>query len=313
MGNSKKYKAWTHYFFSIVAIIFFSYFFYEHFPSFPHFELSSQNLLIVTICICLSILSTFLSGLIWHLFLLDYHGKVFFSDTQTIFLISQLGKYFPGNFGHFLGRFVFAKKIEIPHNITLTTLALEIISMVVTSLLIILMSFLFFDTHLPGLLSYISFQDFLILGSLLIISPWLFITILNKFFFKWLNRLFGIKRIRFPRFSTLLKAIFLFSCWFFLFGLITKLLTLFLFNINVQWVQVTGLYSLAWLSGYLSPGAPAGLGVRELMIILLFSPLIGIGPATAIGGILRVITTLADLFSFGIGLSLKKFLFRSIK
>ena len=313
MANQKKYQAWTHYVFSIVAIIFFLYFFHENLASFPHIKLSSQNLLIFAICVCLSILSIFLSGLIWHLFLSDYHGKVFFSDTQTIFLISQLGKYFPGNFGHFLGRFVFAKKIDIPYNITLTTLALEIIFMVVTSLLIILISFLFFGTHLPGVLSYISFREFLILGCLLIISPWLLITILNKFFFKLLNRLFSIKRIRFPRFSTLLKVIFLFSCWFFLLGLATKLLAYYLFDINLHWLQVTGLYSLAWLCGYISPGAPAGLGVRELMIILLFSPLIGLETAAAIGGIMRILTTLADLFAFGVGLALKNFLFRPVK
>jgi hypothetical protein len=51
-------------------------------------------------------------------------------------------------------------------------------------------------------------------------------------------------------------------------------------------------YALAWLCGFVIPGASAGLGVREAVIVLLF----GDDPAalfTAMG--MRVVTTLGDV------------------
>jgi hypothetical protein len=36
-----------------------------------------------------------------------------------------------------------------------------------------------------------------------------------------------------------------------------------------DWVTVVGAYVLAWLAGLVTPGSPAGLGVRELVLLVL--------------------------------------------
>lgn len=65
---------------------------------------------------------------------------------------------------------------------------------------------------------------------------------------------------------------------------------------------VAGCYVLAWLAGLLTPGAPAGLGVREAVLVFLLS---GLSPepvillAVVIG---RAITVLGDLMFFLAGL-----------
>ena len=63
------------------------------------------------------------------------------------------------------------------------------------------------------------------------------------------------------------------------------------------WIQVAGIYSAAWL-GFLMPGAPAGLGVREFVLLLGLSPLFGEAEATAASLMLRLITTLGDGIAF---------------
>lgn len=57
-------------------------------------------------------------------------------------------------------------------------------------------------------------------------------------------------------------------------------------------------FSLAWLIGLLTPGAPAGLGVREAILIFLlkdFAPTSVVLTSTLVG---RVVTTLGDLLFY---------------
>jgi len=67
-----------------------------------------------------------------------------------------------------------------------------------------------------------------------------------------------------------------------------------------------GAYVIAWLIGLLTPGLPAGLGVRESVLVILLTSYVG-APVillTAIAG--RAITVLGDLIFFGIGHFLRK-------
>ena len=66
-------------------------------------------------------------------------------------------------------------------------------------------------------------------------------------------------------------------------------------------LECSGVFALAWLAGYLLPGAPAGIGVRESMMVLLFAPLLGEGVAIALGVTSRLATTLADAVAFVTG------------
>ena len=38
---------------------------------------------------------------------------------------------------------------------------------------------------------------------------------------------------------------------------------------SFKWLPLCGAYVLAWLIGLLTPGAPAGVGVRELVLLFL--------------------------------------------
>ena len=64
------------------------------------------------------------------------------------------------------------------------------------------------------------------------------------------------------------------------------------------WSQVLGVYAAAWLLGFLMPGSPAGLGVRELVLLLGLTPLFGAQAATAAAALLRLVTTLGDGLAF---------------
>jgi hypothetical protein len=63
-------------------------------------------------------------------------------------------------------------------------------------------------------------------------------------------------------------------------------------------LTVIGAYVLAWLAGLVTPGAPAGLGVRELVLLFLLNGMIGAADlllATVLG---RVVTVCGDVLFF---------------
>jgi hypothetical protein len=55
-----------------------------------------------------------------------------------------------------------------------------------------------------------------------------------------------------------------------------------------------GAFAIAWAAGFIIPGAPAGLGVREAVLITLIAPSIPAGPALACVAMHRIMTALVD-------------------
>lgn len=66
---------------------------------------------------------------------------------------------------------------------------------------------------------------------------------------------------------------------------------------------------MAWIIGYVVPGSPGGMGVREAMMLLLFTPVIGAGATLGISVTMRVTSVLGDRLAFLLGgVSLKMLL-----
>jgi uncharacterized membrane protein YbhN (UPF0104 family) len=61
-----------------------------------------------------------------------------------------------------------------------------------------------------------------------------------------------------------------------------------------------GGFALAWSAGFLAVFAPAGAGVREVVLVALLSPVLGVGAATAVALVSRVLTTAGDLLAAGL-------------
>ena len=66
-----------------------------------------------------------------------------------------------------------------------------------------------------------------------------------------------------------------------------------------------GWFALAWVLGYVMPGAPAGLGVRETVLVLGLGPALGDAQALVIALAYRLVTVVVDAALAGIGFVLR--------
>ena len=61
---------------------------------------------------------------------------------------------------------------------------------------------------------------------------------------------------------------------------------------------VTSTYVIAWVLGYIVPGASGGIGIREMALLLLLGPLLGDGLVLSLAMIHRLITIIGDFLGY---------------
>jgi len=244
-----------------------------------------------------------LSGGIWQVLLRDQALYLPWQRVISLYLVAQFGKYLPGNVGQYVGRAVLGKAMGIPVPVTMATMVTEVLWGAGTALgLAALSLYLFFDAGLPLLPPWANAAG-LAIGFLgLLASPWLGITLAKRLFPGLVVRLFGATGISPPGWMAALLVSLLYVACSLCMGLVLQWQSHYLFGApSAPLLQVSGFFALAWLAGFALPGAPAGIGVRESMMVVLFTPVVGEGTAIALSVTCRLATTLADVLAFVIG------------
>jgi hypothetical protein len=65
-----------------------------------------------------------------------------------------------------------------------------------------------------------------------------------------------------------------------------------------QWLTVIGAYVVAWLAGLVTPGAPAGVGVREMLLLLFLKGLVSEIDLLLVVLLGRLVSVVGDLLFF---------------
>ena len=71
-------------------------------------------------------------------------------------------------------------------------------------------------------------------------------------------------------------------------------------GLHLPWLPFGGAYVLAWVAGFLTPGVPAGLGVREVVLLFLFRGMVHEADLLLAVVMSRVVTIAGDVLFFGL-------------
>ena len=109
---------------------------------------------------------------------------------------------------------------------------------------------------------------------------------------EWLRDHFVFLR---PRTAFLVTTLYL--VLFLLNGPLIEMTLRSLWGIVAQpgWLALSSGYALAWLLGFVTPGAPGGIGIREAVFVALMGPSMGAGLAAAVAVAMRLLNVIADL------------------
>jgi len=255
------------------------------------------------------LLSFMLAGYIWLLCLRTVGDRTSFQNVMWIALTSQIAKYIPGNFAHFVGKAMLALKVGISVKKVPASMAIELSNTLLAGVFVGFLAVMFEPEILHTLviafgkimnvevgLSLIRYGAlaFLILCGLALL---LFSTrILERI--KTLYQQLNIEKIYY------LFAAQVFN--FILFGLSFSVAAQALMVSNdVSLTLSVGAFTIAWLAGFLALGTPGGLGVREAVLVALLAPQWGVENVLIISVMHRLLTVVGDLVAFVLGFILK--------
>lgn len=211
----------------------------------------------------------------WKKILEHCNTHVSFKWAIKTYGISQLAKYVPGNVFHIAGRQALAMADGFSSKEVLKSNIYELILISLAG-----STSIFLITHIifPSLTTSLSI--ILFLSSLIIVN--------------WLLRFFLS-----PAMSTafMIQIVFL-ICSSVIFTVILG------FIIHKQAINyeilicISGAYTIAWLAGLITPGAPAGVGIRELVIVFFlknYFPESELLLSVVLG---RIVTVVGDVFFY---------------
>lgn len=253
-------------------------------------------------------LSMSLSGLAWRGLLRGLGVVKTWRELTAIIATTQIAKYLPGNVGQYVGRAAMSLSRGIGTRAFATTVVIEVLLSMAAAISIGLAM---------GLLSSVG----LVLipadkGHAIAIILILLVAIIASLY---LFRAFAPRLLRriapqhahvlddgiLPPRTMVLHAFISYCGMYFVVGIGFVILAhLLLPGSAHDNPLLIASFALAWVVGFVTPGAPAGLGVREGLLLLLLSSVYSPALAGILIIALRLATTLGDALSFVAGLIL---------
>lgn len=239
-------------------------------------KLAGPDWLMLMLLVVVCGLSGILLALAWRA-LLQHQGVVIsFQTAVRIYGVSQIAKYVPSNVVHLLGRQALASAEELPTWPVAKSTLWELGCLPYAALLCAPLALPLLDRAIAPWSAALLFAAVLLLG------------------FGAAYRLAGAAVGRALTYQ--LVYLIISGVQF----LIVLMLLVPSAVLAPMAAAICGAYVLAWVAGFLTPGAPAGVGVRELVLYLLLSHIVSQPDLLAAVVLARMVSVCGDVvFYFG--------------
>lgn len=270
----------------------------------------STGFVFVGLAILVYSATALVSNSAWY-YLLRSVGEHQFQMWQAISIgcLSQAGKYIPGNVAHHFGRVVLAKRHGLGMSNTLFTMFLETVWVIAIASLMALIFAVSAGRRLFDEIPHIP-QWWVLAGviSAAILAPVAAHRLFERATRWWAQRKeIEISSVHMPPLRTFWLVSLLYVVNYLILGLVLFIIASQVFGEERGGILLlSGIFAVAWIAGFLTPGAPAGLGVREVVLVAALTPIYGIETAVGVTAVLRVVTVLGDGLIFLEGLGLER-------
>lgn len=226
---------------------------------------------------------------VWRLLLASLGSPLPYTAAAKVLLVGQIGKYVPGSIWPVLASMELGRAHQVPRSRSASASILQMLISLITGLLTALVTLPFVAGAMP--------YRWALLGApilLVVLHP------------RVLNAIIGrlLRLVRQPPLERPLTAAALLRAMTWSFG------SWICYGLQI-WILATRLgappgetalvalggFAFAWSVGFVVVFAPAGAGVRDVLLLVSLSPVLGTADGTAVVLVSRVATTVADLVS----------------
>jgi glycosyltransferase 2 family protein len=228
---------------------------------------------------------------VWQVLLAGFGTPLPLSAAGRILCIGQLGKYLPGSIWPILAQMELGAAYRVPRARSASVSVLAMLLSLLTGLVTALVTLPFAANSTQYLWTFLAAPVLVACLHPKVLNP------LLRLAFKLAKRP-GLEEPLTGRVLAHALA-WAFAAWL-LNGLQIWLLTVKLGAPLGQAVLLSlGGYAFAWCAGFLVIFAPAGAGIREVLLVATLAPVLGTGAATAVALVSRAVTTASDLIVAG--------------
>lgn len=219
------------------------------------------------------------------------HGSPGLPEVLRVFMRAQIAKYLPGNIFQYVGRIELLKQSGVARMETGLSLTYETILLLAAALMLgggpALSLGLAEDPGLKHAMWWVGYG----VGGML--------------FFLWAihhwrpGPLHRLPEIHQEGWGMLIRVMTLYGLFFFLFSGMLWGLTVLFGDAIPYWVCLAAT-CLPWVVGFVMPGAPGGIGVREATMVLILSQVMPPLESLLIPVLMRMVTIAGDFVAFAL-------------
>jgi hypothetical protein len=263
--------------------------------SLPEGALSLRFILVVIVLGFIYPLPLLLIAVAWGCFLRGFGVAASWRQIIVVYGRANLAKYIPGNVFQFAGRQLMGNDRRWSNFAVSSSTIFEIFAIVLAAAIVTLVLLMIAPVgHFPA-----AWPISAVATLVVAIAP------MAVLFFRFAGKTVPFGSDIF-RATTVLSspalpiALLLYLVFFCVLG---QMAVATLYGITGHWVlslsqPFTLAYTAAWFVGYITPGAPGGVGVREAALVVLLGPSLGEATALSVAAGLRCLTMLGDLLLF---------------
>lgn len=217
--------------------------------------------------------------------------------AQAIYLRTEIAKYIPSNIMHFAGRHLFARKLGCSDAALVLSNVLDMGLLLFVAAVIVAVSLAGGFISLPGsVYEMISYKKLaLMAGAGILVFLAVFVIKFRSMEARYRTHLRARSAGLLALVIVLFLPVFVFS------SLILLMIIGPMLGAPVSFASAGFIFAgftLSWTIGFIVPGAPGGLGIRETVMMLLFTPVFGAEISLAAALLLRVVSIAGDGLSF---------------
>ena len=272
----------------------------NHWQEVAQIRLDRRGWLLVGASVLVTMASHVWSALVWGRILAMFRVPIGYGEAIALYLRTNMAKYLPGNIWHFYGRMTRIVSVGSPWGVASLAVLLEPLLLAAAAAIAMVLGLgasLVQMEQLPLLKLLVPLGLIGVLGG---IHPYFFNPVIQKVS-RGKTQDHDPVRLKIYPWQPLLGELvfiglrgtgFLLTWW-----AIAPLS-------GSQIPQLLGVFSGAWLAGFIIPGAPGGLGVFEVVALALLETVgntnVGVGSLLTIVALMRGVSILAEILPLGI-------------
>lgn len=268
---------------ALISIVFVAFRVSKYWNQIPDDTFTIKLFMLVLVMGCGYGMANFILSAVWKILMTNFQQYISKRNATKIYGMTQLAKYVPGNIFQLVGRQALAMSYGFSGRAIAICSILELLFLMLAGVSFITWIVPLFFSALNVYYSILIY--FFVVGVFIIVCE------------KLKKQYFISVFFRYSAFLIISGSIFLCILYFVADKWTVKFELI---------LPIIGTYVIAWLAGFVTPGSPAGVGIREFVLILMLKPFFSEMDIVLAAVLGRVVTILGDCFYYAYSLLLKK-------